>query len=130
MAERSETPTAPFVTISVPLIPPTVNHYVKHTRTGRHYVTSEAKDFGVTFRIFAAGNQVRGDWYKVDVIIYLGKGDKGDVDNFNKCVLDSLVSAGVIDTDAKVIDLRTRKTRDWENPRTEVTVVAYRKKES
>jgi crossover junction endodeoxyribonuclease RusA len=111
-----------LLTFTVPLVPPTVNHYVKHTRNGRHYVTAEARSFKDAVGIFARGEQLNGKAYSVSFIVYLKAGQKGDVDNFAKVVLDGLVSAGVIDTDAKVKTLTITKERDVENPRTEITV--------
>jgi hypothetical protein len=37
-------------------------------------------------------------------------------------VLDGLVDARVIHSDAAVADLKISKRRDWENPRTEIVV--------
>lgn len=110
------------ISFTVPLVPPSVNHYVKHTRSGRHYVTQEAKAFKAAVIIFAARKAVVAKRYAVVCSIYLGKGGRGDVDNFGKCVLDSLVSAKVIHSDAAVASFMLEKFRDPENPRTEITV--------
>ncbi|HEX3156774.1 MAG TPA: RusA family crossover junction endodeoxyribonuclease [Candidatus Angelobacter sp.] len=112
------------VAFTVPLVPPSVNHYVKHTRSGRHYVTKEAKAFKAATGIFARGKHVSSSWYEVEIAIFLAKGQRGDGDNFGKCVLDSLVAAGVIHSDAAVKKVSITKDRDWENPRTEITVKA------
>ena len=110
------------LTIVVPLEPPSVNHYVKHTRTGRHYVTAEATAFMDAVAIFARGRRLKGDAYRVGFIVYQGKGSKGDVDNYGKVVMDGLAKAGVIHSDAAVNLLTIAKARDWKNPRTEITV--------
>lgn len=110
------------VQFTVPLVAPSVNHCVKHTRKGRHYVSEEAKAFKAAVVLFAAGQKVRAPAYSVQVVVLLAKGQKGDVDNFAKCVLDSLVDAEVIDTDAKVYSLLLRKSRDITNPRTIICV--------
>ena len=110
------------LTIVVPLEPPTVNMYVRHTRAGRHYVTAEAKAYLEAVAIFARGRSVAGKAYRVSFIVYQGKGSKGDVDNYAKCVLDGLARAGVIHSDAAVNLLTIAKARDWDNPRTEITV--------
>jgi Holliday junction resolvase RusA-like endonuclease len=65
---------------------------------------------------------VAGKRYQVDVVIYLAAGQKGDVDNFGKVVLDSLKDAKVIKSDAWVQALSLKKERDAENPRTEFRV--------
>lgn len=113
---------SPVVSFTVPLVPPTVNHYVKHTRSGRHYVTQEATEFKKALAIFANGARLEGKSYSVGIGIYLAAKQKGDVDNFGKCVLDGLKDSGVIDSDAKVQSLQIAKFRDAANPRTEITV--------
>lgn len=112
------------VRIVVPLEPPTVNHYVKHTRAGRHYITESAKAFLEAVYIFSRGSQALGKSYSVEFTVYQGKGSKGDVDNYSKCVLDGLVKAGVIHSDAAITELKISKRRDWDNPRTEIIVSA------
>jgi Holliday junction resolvase RusA-like endonuclease len=118
------------MTITVPLIPPSVNHYKMRTRRGVTFVSDEAKAYKLAvyyhslrsstdpLKRFDSGN------LSVEVTVYQGKGDKGDVDNYAKCVLDGLVEAGVIHSDAAITDLILRKRRDRENPRTEITVTA------
>lgn len=108
--------------ITVPLTPPSVNHYVKHTRSGRHYVTKEAEDFKGMLKTFSRHQRVRGKAYKCEVWIYLGAGQRGDIDNFAKLCLDALVHAEVIDTDAKIVNLHLYKRRDIKKPRTEIVV--------
>lgn len=120
----------PFVWIVIPLVPPSVNMYVRHTRTGRHYVTKEAQTFKDAVFAYSARRKVRADAYEVEVFVYLGKGDRGDADNFWKVILDALVAAGTIDTDAKASDITLRKRRDWESPRTEIRVRAIAKEKT
>lgn len=110
--------------IVIPLEPPTVNHYKKHIGRGRWIVTSQAGAFLDAVAIFARGQQLRAEAYSIAFCVYQGKGSKGDVDNYSKCVLDGLVRAGVIHSDAAVVDLTMSKRRDRENPRTEVWVRA------
>jgi crossover junction endodeoxyribonuclease RusA len=112
------------LTITVPLVPPSVNHYVKHTRQGRHYVTREGRAFKEAVALFARGRQVRAKRYELEAAIYLGHGQRGDGDNFWKVIADGLVDAGVIRSDAAVTDWILRKRRDRGNPRTEITVRA------
>jgi crossover junction endodeoxyribonuclease RusA len=110
--------------ITVPLTPPSVNHYVKHTRTGKHYVTQEAKDFKGYISQFSKRQRVRGKAYKLEVWIYLGYKMRGDGDNFFKVVTDGLVEAEVIDTDSKIINWHLYKRRDAVRPRTEIFIEA------
>ena len=108
--------------LTIPLEPPSVNHYVKHTRTGRHYVTAEAKAFIQAIAIIANGRSVAAKEYEVSYTVYQGKGRKGDVANYEKCVGDGLVKAGVIHSDSAITAYHQYKRRDWENPRTEIHI--------
>lgn len=109
--------------IIIPLAPPSVNHYVKHTRSGRHYKTRRANQWDQVVRIFARGAVVNGKTYEVRYVVYLGKGQRGDTDNFAKSILDSLQIAGVITSDAKVKKIVAEVGRDWTDPRTEIEVI-------
>lgn len=113
-----------MISFTVPLIPPSANHYVKHTRKGKHYVTAKAKAFKEAVAIFGKDAHLSHKRYQVDIHLYLPKGMRGDIDNFAKVTLDSLVSAGIIDSDAGIEALHMHKFRDPNNPRTEITVRA------
>lgn len=113
-----------MASITVPMVPPSVNRYVRHTRTGRHYVTEEALVFMGAIAQLSRRQSVRGKAYKLEAWVYFGKGKRGDGDNLWKCIADGLVKAGVIDTDAKVINWHLYKRRDPRNPRTEIVVEA------
>ncbi len=109
----------------VPLIPPSVNHYVKHTRTGRHYVTAEAKTYKDAVAVIAKSKgKVFGERWEVSIGIFLGANQRRDVDNCGKVVLDALQSSGLIESDSRVDRLVIEKARDRQNPRTEITVRA------
>lgn len=111
--------------ITVPLEPPSVNHYKRLRVIGKHvstFVTKEAKVFMSSLAVCAAGRSVNAKQYAVAFRVYQGKKSRGDVDNYSKCVLDGLVHAGVIHSDAAIVDLRISKERDWDNPRTEILV--------
>ena len=99
------------VLINVPGIPPTVNHYVKHTRDGRHYVTGAAKNFKRDIVLCAGKTRLVAKEYSVEINVTLGKGDRGDIDNFAKVCLDGLVDAGIIHSDAAVTSLYMSKQR-------------------
>lgn len=108
----------------VPMTPVGFNHYVRHTRTGRHYVSKEAKVFKEFVWVHCGRRQMRARAYQVEATVYLDKKQKGDADGFWKLILDGLVYAGVIDTDAKVSDIILRKRRDPGAARTEIRVTA------
>lgn len=100
--------------LTIPLTPPSVNHYKKPSRSGKYYVTKEAVAFMDAVAILARGEQVDAGRYAVSVFIRLGPKQKGDLDNFAKVILDSLVRARVIDTDAAVDSLFMTKGRALE----------------
>jgi crossover junction endodeoxyribonuclease RusA len=113
------------VKIVIPLVPPSVNSYVRHTRKGGHYVTAEAKAFKEAVAILG---REKGDLvaeaYHVHIDVYLGKNGRGDLDNFAKIPIDALVYAGIIRSDSDVEAVSLRKFRDPGNPRTEITIEA------
>lgn len=100
---------------SVPAVPPSLNHYVKHTRMGIHYKTAEAKKFEELLALYAGDR--RGKKFEATSIvleIVLGPKMRGDVDNFPKVVLDSMVKCGVIRSDASITHLTVTKCRGAE----------------
>ena len=107
--------------ITVPMIPPSANHYVKHTRNGRHYITKEAIAFRAAIALFAKGQQIRFKFYAVEIYLCLGPKQKQDLDNCAKVVLDSLVKGSIIDSDAKITCLTLHKRR-WDKPSTQITI--------
>lgn len=121
--------TRPHIHVVIPgLIPPSVNDYVRHPARGVHFKTAEAKAFHdatVMFARMAEADQgvlPKGVFYEVMLVVFFGKGQRGDIDNKSKVPIDALVSARVIDTDSSVIDCDLRKRRDADNPRTEIWV--------
>lgn len=109
--------------LTIPLVPPSVNSYVRHAR-GRHYLTPEVKAFKDAIAILARGQQVIAKLYQVDIHVFYGKKERGDLDNRAKVVLDGLQAAGVIVSDSRVSALNMQKHKDWINPRTEIRVRA------
>lgn len=108
--------------ISIPAVPPSVNNYVRHTRTGIHYKTPEANNFSA--RVALAAGEHRNaqlEAESVTMTITLPPKAKGDIDNFPKVVLDSLVRYGVIRSDATIMRLLVAKCRGDE-PQTEVWI--------
>ena len=111
--------------MAVPLVPPSANRVVRHTNAGRHYVPKDVQEFDHAVRLFARGHSIQGKEYKVTARVILPPGKRGDVDNFQKPLLDSLVKAGVIDSDAKVRECSIRKERGRE-PLTEISVEVWK----
>ncbi|ADV83849.1 RusA family crossover junction endodeoxyribonuclease [Terriglobus saanensis] len=125
------------ISLRVPLVPPSVNHYKlpieRRSRLGRtclgFRVTPEGKAFKAAIAIAAKGQSIAPATqrerdkirYYLAVTIVLGPGQRGDGDNFWKCIADGLVEAGVIHSDARVkvwhLEL---DDEDRTNPRTEI----------
>jgi Holliday junction resolvase RusA-like endonuclease len=82
------------VNLEIPLVPPSVNHYKTRFRGGNTVVSDEALAFKAAVATYARGNCARGKEFSVIMQITLGKGDRGDVDNFPKLVLDGLAECG------------------------------------
>jgi crossover junction endodeoxyribonuclease RusA len=94
MASKRTAPEQRGIGFCIESIPPSVNHYVKHTRSGRHIVSNEAKWFKDGLALVVNHRFVLGKAFYVSLVVVLGKGDHGDVDNFPKLVLDGLSAAG------------------------------------
>lgn len=114
------------VRFTVPLVPPSVNTYVRHS-AGRHYKTSKAKSFEDAVGLFARGKRCPGERFFVKIAVYLGPNEHPDCDNLPKLVLDGCAAAGVFNgkSDNHVQSvLVTKYDTDRENPRTEIEVSA------
>jgi Holliday junction resolvase RusA-like endonuclease len=129
------------VEFTVPgLIPPSVNHMklpavYRDRRTGQQRksmrLTPETIAFYAAVGIFARGRTVAPDdlgkrkkvRYLIRANVVLGKGKRGDADNFGKCICDGLQAARVIHSDAFVVDCQiTVEKNDRQNPRTELHI--------
>lgn len=111
------------MSLTIPLTPPSVNHYVRHSR-GRHYRIKAADDFMLLVKQAVKGREIRAAAYRVCIAIFFAPGQKGDLDNFAKVVLDSLVSSGAIDSDSRVTKLLMEKERVHVAPSTFIEVRA------
>jgi len=78
--------------------PPSGNHMWKHTRTGGHYLTAQAKEFysQIKFMVCNQGLDVKTD-RPLHVVCRICPPDRRrrDMDNVWKVVSDSLTKAGV-----------------------------------
>jgi Holliday junction resolvase RusA-like endonuclease len=123
-----------MLSFTVPATPPSVNHYKQpYVRRGRihYYVKPEAQMFKLMVRDAAAGRTVAPATkrerdkvrYGLSVRVVLGPGQRGDGDNFFKCIADGLVDAGVIHSDARVsrwlLEVDDKERRE---PRTEIRI--------
>ena len=64
----------------------------------------------------------------VDVVSYLGKRQRTDVDNLEAGPLDSLEKAEVIANDYWIKELYSRREKDTDNPRVEIVLRKYEEK--
>lgn len=119
----------PELRLEIPGIPPSVGHYNAYRVAGRPgkqfvqcYPTQEAKDWKATVAAISAGRKLRGQTYSVSFLIYLPTARRQDLDNFAKCLLDSLTDAGVIHDDSAVEEIHAYKRIDRGNPRTVIVV--------
>lgn len=129
-----------LITFTVPyLTPPSTNHYTKpcmykgkdgFVHRGKK-LTKEAKAYKDAVAIFARGRTVApttdGDRrrvkYRVAVIVYLGYKQRLDSDNSLKVAIDSLTYAGVIHSDAYVMESKATIVKDERHdPRTHFTI--------
>lgn len=96
---------------SIPLLPPSVNHYVTHTpyqdrETGQPKVfrqkSEEAKAWNRDFPLFSRQLYVvsQSGRFEMRIDYTPGPGESGDVDNYNKLPLDCCAKAGML-RDAK-----------------------------
>lgn len=124
---------------TVPGVPPGLNMYVRHTRGGGHFLTPEAQRFKRDVAYVVRNQTIEGRTFEVEIVVYFGKKNKGDVDGLGKLTLDAMAEIGVFRaekpgkrggihyerqplTDNCVSDCILRKRRDRDNPRTEITV--------
>ena len=115
--------------LTIPMEPPSGNHYKSFRVIGKHaswYLTPAAKAWHNTVAVIAQGQVVEGASHEIDYTVFQGAGSRGDVDNYAKVILDGLVRAGVLKSDASVVALHCYKRRDRENPRTEITIVEFK----
>lgn len=115
------------LSLTIPLEPPSGNHYKSFRVIGKHaswYLTKAAKAWHEAVAAIAAGREVAGKAHAISYTVHQGHGSRGDVDNYAKVILDGLVKAGVLKSDASVVELHAHKRRDRDNPRTEIKVEA------
>ena len=105
---------APPLHFSVPLLPPSVNHYKRPARGGGFYRAAECVAFDDAVAVFSGKVMVTGNFYAVEIFFFLGpekakRLSSNDLDNFSKVSLDALVRARVIKTDGRILDLHLHK---------------------
>jgi len=98
---------------TVPLLPPSVNHYKGVRKNGGFYRKREAVAFVDAVCVISRKTMVTGNFYTVEIFFFLGPSKRNlssnDLDNFQKVGIDALVRAGVIKTDGRILDLHLHK---------------------
>ncbi len=109
---------------TVPLTPPSGNHYKQPRGAGGYFLTEEAQAFYSAVAIMARGRSLEAELYEVTMWVYLPPKARGDGDNFFKCGLDALERARVIHSDAAIVDyhLYKRRALSRAEERTEYTI--------
>lgn len=131
--------TQSVLAFSLNMLPPSVNHYIEHPAKGVHLKSPAAKawerDFMAMLPAHARGEFVTGDRFQITLVFTPGPGGRGDVDNYNKQVLDCCAKAGML-RNAKgkilsdawfkrlVVDIRDSDEDRLHGPRTDVTIEA------
>ncbi len=81
--------------------PPSANHYVRHTRAGKHYVTQAVKTFRL--EVWNESRQRRIPLQTGPLVLHIEAHPpdkrRRDADNLVKCTADALQKAGVVSDD-------------------------------
>lgn len=113
----------PTLSFSVPLLPPSVNHYKRAKKGGGWFSGPEAVAFKDAVAILGRGYVVEGwpaPWrlgkgervyYAAEITLYIRESKflRVDAENFCKVAVDSLTHAALITDDRYIIDERVRK---------------------
>mgnify|MGYP001617154248 CR=1 FL=1 len=96
------TPLEPTLAIQLTLPwPPSANHYVRHTRAGKHYVTQAVKTFRL--EVWNESKQRRIPLQTGPLVLHIEAHPpdkrRRDADNLVKCTADALQKAGVVADD-------------------------------
>lgn len=125
----------PSVVFSIPMLPPSVNHYVEHPAQGVHRKSAAAKAWERDWPLFAKGQFVQGERFFVAIRYTFGPRDRFDVDNLNKMVLDCISKSGMLRdmkgkwlSDAWIkymtVEIRDSKDDRKTGPKTDVEIAA------
>jgi Holliday junction resolvase RusA-like endonuclease len=82
------------------MLPPSVNSYVRHKAQGVHVKSEQARAWERDFPLFSRGQFIVGKRFAIALDYTFGPNDRGDIDNFNKLVLDCVAKSGML-RDAK-----------------------------
>lgn len=110
-----------MATITLP-VPPSANRYWRSAR-GRVFVSQEATAYkleaGWTAR--QAGIECVSSPVIVRLDVYRPQ-KRGDLDNYAKILIDSLIGIAYVD-DSQIVEIHARRFDDKKNPRVEVEIM-------
>lgn len=89
--------------------PPSVNHYWRHTRNGRHYVSERGRRYRAdVVKICKEFEPFKGA-VQVQLLVYYPDKRKRDPDNLHKAFWDAITESGLIEEDHNqiLVDVRT-----------------------
>ena len=110
--------------ITIPLEPPSVNHYKLPNKGGGWRLSEQARAFKDAVCLLArACDPCPWPYHSVSVVYVLGPKTRLDVDNGAKLVLDGLQASGIIRNDSDVLNLTQHKRR-CRDPRDAHTIVS------
>lgn len=89
--------------------PPTVNHYYARQKNGATYIGLEGKAYrSAVSYCFIKTKKLTGK-LRVSIDVYPPDKRRRDLDNLNKCLLDSLQCAGIIKDDYDIDELSMKR---------------------
>lgn len=91
-----------YLEIALPY-PPSVNHYWKHTRDGKHYISKAGREFKRIATKVCKQFDPFESAVEIKIEIYFPDNRARDLDNLPKGIFDSLVGAGLIKDDNRTI---------------------------
>ncbi len=112
----------PFVGDFTLPYPPTANLYWRTTRTGRTYVSADARNYKAAVAAILQGSTPTTESVSVRVHVYRPR-KRGDLDNTLKVLFDALKGFVFVDDD-QVTHIEAWRHDDKHNPRAEVVVAA------
>lgn len=87
-----------YLEIALPY-PPSVNHYWRHTKAGKHYISKEGKAFRAkVLNICKQFDPFNGP-VKIKIHVYYPDNRSRDPDNLQKALFDALTASGLIKDD-------------------------------
>ena len=79
--------------------PPSVNHYWRHTRSGKHYISAEGKAFRAEVLEICRLFDPFAGAVKIKMEVFYPDRRERDPDNLQKALFDALTASGLIKDD-------------------------------